>query len=114
MKDKKEFICRLVFHSLLFLTLACVITASCLLAYYPVVGYCLYGAAGAALVAQLLTALFVTVIKGKTPINGFEQWATALMVFGIILTLIVLSPIIAVLLIADAIRQSRLSHNTQL
>ena len=109
MKDKKEFVCRLVFHLFIFVMLAMLIAACCLLDY-PTACYCLFGGAATAFAVQFFVALFVTVIKGKTPVNGFEQWATAAIVFAIVLALVVFSPIVAILLIVDAIQQRVLAH----
>lgn len=98
----KQIWLRTVFYLFFVAMTACVVTASCLLSRFPTASYFIYGGAGAALLAQLLTALGVT-LNRKTKLNGFEQWGTSLEVIAVCVALVALLPVILLLYIVDAL-----------
>ncbi len=113
MKNKKELRCRAIFYSLLILLIACLIAAICLYADYPTLSYCLFGGAGAAAFAQLFVATGITFSKSNVKVNGYKQWATAIIVFFLIVMIVALLPLIILLRIVDAVRLLTLARHPE-
>lgn len=112
MKNKERIVCRAIFYVLIIFMVACVVVASCLVSAYPIVSYCLFGGASAALLAQLCVALGYTLSKSKE--NGFVQWATVWSVLGVVLAFVVLSPVILILRFVDVVRFRSLAKHDEL
>ena len=106
---KEKIILRTFFYLLIAAMAACVVTAGCLYAHHPVASYCLFGGAGAALLAQLCIALGVT-LDGKRKFNGFAQWATSWEVSAAIVLIVALLPLLLILFAAGGIRTRMLDR----
>ena len=114
MNEKTAIKYRAVFYIFTSLTVACVVTAICMLGSLDnLVSYILFGSAGALLLVQLLVATFATALKRKSKVNGFDQWLVSLEVLTVILLVVAFSPILLILWVIDAIQQSKLARSSE-
>lgn len=99
---KQRIIVRTVFYLLIAAMAGCIVAACCLLGRHPVLSYCLFGGAGAALLAQFFVALGIR-LGPKRKIGGFRQWLTSWEVVVVILAFVVLSPLLLIIYVLDAL-----------
>lgn len=112
MANKKELAVRLALYPFIIAMISCIIVACCLVSRYPVASYCLFGGAGVASLVQLFVALGVTKHKSNVKVNGFKQWATAYMAFGVVVVVGVCLPAVVIMLVVDAICRWKLSRQS--
>ena len=76
--------------------------------------YGLYIGAGVVLLIQISTALFITILRRKTKLNGFTELVVSLEVTLVCVIIVALSPVLFILWIIDTVRQRILARHPEL
>ena len=76
--------------------------------------YSMFVIVGVLAATQIVVVIYSTAKKDKFKVNVFDQLIVSLEVIGVVLLLVVLSPIAVVLWIVDTVRQKQLSRNAGL